>query len=306
MKKTILSIAAMLMTSSMSMAQFVETSTSVSYTGHAVPSGTPGFYSYQAYPSTTKYSEATCTTVFSGTLGGFDPNVYDATAVTPARSTGIIFYGGSIANVYAGTPCTANEPSFGFNVTGVDLSAVGNQKIKFDYQSDVALSLELQLKDVFYNGLLTAVPFNLVGDGALHTISIDFSSAVGGADLSSVRQISLSYPSSTLSPNFGVSIGNIKLGSVITSINNSSAVANANLYPNPSTGTTTISGTLTSVADVKITLVDMLGQEVKVIAEERTSTINTTFDVSSLKKGIYSVVTNIDGAPSKSQMLVVR
>ena len=50
----------------------------------------------------------------------------------------------------------------------------------------------------------------------------------------------------------------------------------------------------------------MLGQEVKVIAEERTSTINSTFDVSDLKKGIYSVVTNIDGAPSKSQMLVVR
>lgn len=307
MKKTILSIAAVLMTSFAANAQFVETATSVTYTGHTVPSGTPGFYAYQAYPAGTNYSEATCTTPFSGTLGGFDPTIYDATTVTPARSTGVIFYGGGIANVYAGTPCTANAPSFGFNVTGVDLSLPANQKVSFTYQSDVALALEFQLKDVFYNGLLSSVPFNMLGDNTPHTILLDFSSAVGGADLSSVRQISLTYPSSTKSPAFQTSIGNITLGSsVITAINNSTSVANANLYPNPSTGITTISGELKSVSDVKITLVDMLGQEVKVISEERTSTINTTFDVSTLKKGIYSVVTNIDGAPSKSQMLVVR
>lgn len=308
MKKTLLSIAAILMASYASQAQFVETTTSVTYSGNSVPSGTPGFYSYQAYPAT-KFSEGTCTTPFSGTLGGFDGTIYDATTVTPARTKGVIFYGGAIANVYAGTPCTANMPSFGFNVTGVNLSAAANQKITFDYQSDKALSLELQVKDVFYNAMLSSTPFNLIGDGAVHSIQIDFSSKVlTGADLSSIRQISLSYPSSTLSPSFGASIGNIKLGSVavITGINNSTSVANANLFPNPATGSATITGELKSVADVKITLVDMLGQEVKVILEERTSTINTTFDVSTLKKGIYSVVTNIDGAPSKSQMLVVR
>ena len=298
----------MLLTSGLSMAQFVETATSVTYTGHSVPTGTPGFYAYQAYPNP-KFSDNACTTTYTQTLGGFDPAFQDATAFTPPRSNGgAIINGGSIANIYAGTPCVANIPSFGFNSNGVDLSAPANQKITFEYQSNAALSLELQVKDVYYNGMLSSTPFNLIGDGNVHTISLNFASNVlSGADLTSIRQISFGYPSTTLSPAFAVSLANIKLGSaVITGINNSTSVANANLFPNPSTGTTTISGELKSVADVKITLVDMLGQEVKVITEERTSTINTTFDVSTLKKGIYSVVTNIDGAPSKSQMLVVR
>lgn len=308
MKKTILSIAAILMASFAANAQFVETATSVTYTGHTVPTGTPGFYAYQAYPSP-KYSEGTCTTTFSGTLGGFDANFQDATAITPARSNGgVIMFGGTIANVYSGSPCGANIPSLGLNVSGVDLSAAANQKITFQYQSDASINLELQVKDAFYNGMLSSTPFSLNGDGAVHTISLDFSTTVlTGADLSAIKQISFGYPSTTLSPNFGISLNNIKVGSaVVTAINNSGSVANANLYPNPSTGMTTISGQLNSVANVKITLVDMLGQEVKVITEERTNTINSTFDVSALKKGIYSVVTNIDGAPSKSQMLVVR
>ncbi|MDB5257212.1 MAG: hypothetical protein JWM14_1907 [Chitinophagaceae bacterium] len=308
MKKTILSITAIFVASFAANAQFVETSTSVTYTGHSIPSGTPGFYAYQAYPST-QFSDATCSTAFSGTLGGFDPSFQDATAIGSPRSNGgAIIFGGGIANVYSGSPCGANIPSFGFNSNGVDLSAAANQKITFEYQSDATLNLELQVKDVFYNGMLISTPFTLVGDGNVHTISLDFSGNINGAaDLSSIRQISFGFPTSTLSPSFGVSLNNIKLGSaVVTAINNSTSVANANLFPNPSTGTTTISGELKSVANVKITLVDMLGQEVKVISEEYTSTINSTFDVSTLKKGIYSVVTNIDGAPSKSQMLVVR
>ncbi|MDB5272031.1 MAG: hypothetical protein JWO58_398, partial [Chitinophagaceae bacterium] len=86
----------------------------------------------------------------------------------------------------------------------------------------------------------------------------------------------------------------------------STAIAQANLFPNPTTGMTTISGELNSVSNVKVALVDMLGQEVKVIMQEQTNSINTSFDVSTLKKGIYSVVYTIDGAPAKSQKLVVR
>lgn len=310
MKKTLLSLAAILMTSSLSMAQFVVTGTSIAFTGHTVPTGANTFYNYQPNNNGgTTYTSNTCATPVTG-LGGFDPAVYDATTNNcNCYTDGIIFYGGAIRTVFYGTVCTANSPSFGFSVgSAVNLSNTANQKITFSYQSNVALALELQLfSTTDYVGKLNSLPVNLIGDGAVHTVAIDFSSYVAtGAVMTNVNQVSLIYLSTTPSAGFQTALSNIKVGSVVTGLTNSTSVANANLFPNPSTGTTTISGELKSVADVKITLVDMLGQEVKVISEERTSTINTTFDVSTLKKGIYSVVTNIDGAPAKSQMLVVR
>jgi hypothetical protein len=327
MKKTILSIAAMLMTSSLSMAQFTLTSTSLTFTGNTNPAnGTHGQF-YNNQPNNgggTMYANNTCTTVITqgpgaAEVGGFDPSIHDPSS--GGNPSGVTFFGGKLRTVYYGATCTENIPSLGFHTgtnlgdlqtTGqdIDLSDPANQVIQFQYRSDASMTLELQLFDAFYNTKLVGVPaISIVGDNAYHTVDINFSAYKVGDDASmaACRQVSLLYNSTTLSPGFGFSLANIKLGSVlVTGINNSTSVANTNLFPNPSTGTTTISGELKSVSDVKITLVDMLGQEVKVIAEERTSTINSTFDVSTLKKGIYSVVTNIDGSPSKSQMLVVR
>jgi len=326
MKKTILSIAALLMTSGLSMAQFTyvpnaTTPTGLTFTANAVPStGYGRFYNDQPNNNgTTFFLDNACSVdPATGDVGGFDGAIHDAS--TGGGASGVTFFGGDVRNVFYGAPCTEHIPSVGFSTSNgtpplatngldIDLSDPANQIIQFDYKSQAALSLQLQLFDGAYNTKLVTVPVALLGDNAYHTKTINFSSSLIGASstLTDVRQVSLLYNSTVKSGTFVVSLANIKLGSaLVTGINNSTSVANANLFPNPSTGTTTISGELKSVADVKITLVDMLGQEVKVITEERTSTINTTFDVSTLKKGIYSVVTNIDGAPSKSQMLVVR
>jgi Secretion system C-terminal sorting domain len=310
MKKGLLTIAAMLMTASMSMAQFTVTGTSISFIGNTPPTGANTFYSYQPdNGGGVVYTDNTCTTPLA-TPGGFAPNVFDATT-NPCNcyAGGVIFYGGKIRSVFYGAQCTSNSPSFGFSVgSAVNLSNVANQKITFSYQSNAPLALELQLFNTAnFVGKLNSLPVNFLGDGLVHTQTIDFSGSVAnGAVMTDVNQISFIYLSNTASADFATALSNIKVGSVVTGLTNSTSVANANLFPNPSTGMTTVTGELKSVADVKVVLVDVLGQEVQVIMEERTSSINATFDVSSLKKGIYSVVTNIDGAPSKSQMLVVR
>jgi hypothetical protein len=190
--------------------------------------------------------------------------------------------------------------------TPLDLSATANQILKITIRTTKGGNYLLKMEDAANTSLIDPIPLSLTTSNQTVNVTLTVAS---GQSLASVKKLYFYYencPTQTQTSD-DIFISNFSVGSpLVTGINNSSSVANANLFPNPSTGTTTISGELKSVADVKITLVDMLGQEVKVIAEERTSTINTTFDVSTLKKGIYSVVTNIDGAPSKSQMLVVR
>ncbi|MDF2456265.1 MAG: Secretion system C-terminal sorting domain [Cytophagaceae bacterium] len=201
--------------------------------------------------------------------------------------------------------------------TPLDLSNTANQKLSMDLKSTFEgnprpLTYQVWLEKGFNeNSTPLTDPIDVAVTGTYQTFVLDFGANIAdGQDLTLVDKLVIKYDNcpTHITTNGDLFMKNVSAGSlaVITGLNNSSSVANANLFPNPSTGTTTISGELKSVSDVKITLVDMLGQEVKVISEERTSTINSTFDVSNLKKGIYTVVTNIDGAPAKSQMLVVR
>ena len=206
--------------------------------------------------------------------------------------------------------------------TPLDLSVAANRHIQVTLrnlnnatQAGMPINYTLRLENEGNTTpITTPVPLAVTGTKQVFNINLN-TYLVSGETLNSVKKIIFHYDGCPSGPFYSDGGGNpaslrvskFTVGSyVVTGINNSTSVANANLYPNPSTGMTTISGELKSVADVKITLVDMLGQEVQVISEQRTNSIDATFDVSALKKGIYSVVTNIDGAPSKSQMLVVR
>jgi hypothetical protein len=273
------------------------------------------------------YSDAGCSTPLaqgSGAtdLGGFDPAQYDATSVTPARPDGIIFYGGKIARVFYGTPCSPNDPSFGFHTgtsaggvasgTDVDLSATANQKISFSYTSDAAMTVYLQLLDQTYTGKLDdtkpATAINLIGDGASHTVSIDFSSAVlGGAVMTNVRQVSFIYSSTTLSPNFGIALANIKVGSAVTAVNPASyMVTSAVVYPNPASSSATLSMELKSNANVKVIISDLMGREMKVVSEGNFASTTETFSVADLAKGLYKVTYLVDGVPAQTQSLMVK
>lgn len=292
MKKTILSIAAVLMMSSSAFAQ-----------GYVQASGNDGFtYNCdEVAPTGLSWGNyfPTCAGVGGNGGGGWD--------ASPVNELKFGWGQSSAGRVY---------DIMGFS-TALNLNASASiQKITVDLKNTLngnplPLTYQVWLERGFNeNSVALTDEISINVTGTYQTFVIDFSGHIkSGENLSVVDKLIFKFdncPTHTTT-NGDLFMKNMSGGSLlVTGLNNSTSVANANLFPNPSTGKTTVSGELKSVADVRITLVDMLGQEVKVIAEERTSTINSTFDVADLKKGIYTVVTNIDGAPAKSQMLVVR
>jgi len=286
MKKTLLSIAALFMISASTYAQ-----------SYVQAAGNTGFtYDGEEFePAGLDWDEYYPVCDFSSTSGG---GGWDVAGVNEIKFS----WGQSVAGrVY----------DLMIFTTELDLSLPANQNVQFTLRTTVPLTYKFIVeKGLGGSSVSLTEPVNLALTTTDQIFNINLADhIVDGQDLSVVKKfvfIADRCPSNT-PINGDIIMSKVKVGSpLVTGLTNSTSVANANLYPNPSTGTTTISGELKSVSDVKITLVDMLGQEVKVISEERTSTINATFDVSTLKKGIYSVVTNIDGAPAKSQMLVVR
>jgi Secretion system C-terminal sorting domain len=77
---------------------------------------------------------------------------------------------------------------------------------------------------------------------------------------------------------------------VITGVQQAGQISANELYPNPATQQATLSYTVSTAANVRIALVNMVGQEVEVQNIERTAgNFQTTFDVSELPAGIYFV-----------------
>jgi len=80
------------------------------------------------------------------------------------------------------------------------------------------------------------------------------------------------------------------------------------LYPNPSSSETTLRFNLQTTSAVKISLLDVLGKEVKIIANQTLAAGEQNFSVNSdeaLSKGIYFVNLNVNGA-IMSQKLVIK
>lgn len=77
---------------------------------------------------------------------------------------------------------------------------------------------------------------------------------------------------------------------VITGVQQAGQISANELYPNPATQQATLSYSVSGAANVRIALVNMVGQEVEVQNIERTAgNFQTTFDVSELPAGIYFV-----------------
>jgi hypothetical protein len=100
-----------------------------------------------------------------------------------------------------------------------------------------------------------------------------------------------------------VSIGSCTVGSVNLAAAN---IASSKLYPNPVSDLANIELNLKSASDVKVTVSDMMGKEVAVVANGNYTTLNETINVANFSKGIYTVNYFVNGAPAKSEMMVVK
>jgi hypothetical protein len=198
--------------------------------------------------------------------------------------------------------------------TPLDLSTAANQRIKFTIRctngtSGTPVPYTLVMENDGNTGqLLNTVDIPLTNVN--QTYDIDLSTYIfSGANLSNVKKIIFYYERCPITSVVGddLFISNFKVGSSITGVTDSEGTfASANVFPNPSTGVTTITAELPSMTDVKVSLTDMYGREVKVIAEGNMTAINASFDVSNLAKGVYMVNYQVSGKATKVQKLVVR
>ena len=83
--------------------------------------------------------------------------------------------------------------------------------------------------------------------------------------------------------------------SQINSLENSVSVESSlKIYPNPAKSILTINMRLPSVTSAKVSLHDMLGNEVEVFAENVSGVFEKTFDIHSVRTGIYFVRINYE------------
>jgi len=92
----------------------------------------------------------------------------------------------------------------------------------------------------------------------------------------------------------------------VTSIKNASSLSDSKIFPNPVSDFANIELNLKSSSDVKITMNDMLGREIAVIAEGNMASYNGQVDVSSFEKGTYILSYLINGEPTKTELMIVK
>ncbi len=83
-------------------------------------------------------------------------------------------------------------------------------------------------------------------------------------------------------------------------------ISSSKLYPNPTSEIANVELELKSSSDVKVTLTDLMGKEVMTIASGTMSSLNESFSVTNLNKGIYTVNYFINGSAAKAEMLMVK
>lgn len=178
----------------------------------------------------------------------------------------------------------------------------GNDALKPEFQ--FALTTEYQVFEIDYTGNLTNV-WN----------------SQGALDQTKIAKIGLktnpgfaSYPETVGAKTYNaafngtVYVDYISLGdttALVAGMKNFN-IASSNLFPNPATENANIDLSLENVADVKVTLTDLMGREIQVISETRGTEVKESFNVANLQKGLYTVNYFVDGAPAKAELLMVK
>lgn len=76
----------------------------------------------------------------------------------------------------------------------------------------------------------------------------------------------------------------------VASIESISAIESTlKIYPNPAKSSLTINMRLPSISQARISLHDMLGNEVELFADNASGAFDKTFDINTLRSGIYFV-----------------
>jgi hypothetical protein len=107
-----------------------------------------------------------------------------------------------------------------------------------------------------------------------------------------------------------ISISSLQLGNcaakVGAGINELNTVTSSVIYPNPTSESFTAAIELKEISNVKVTLNDLTGREISVVANTKTASLNEVINVSTLAKGTYMVKFNVNGADAVTKLLMVK
>jgi hypothetical protein len=136
----------------------------------------------------------------------------------------------------------------------------------------------------------------------------NFTFAVDGAnDFTQVKKVVITMDNTAASSRAGaLFITNFSGGSLQTSTNEADFAGTTSIYPNPAVDEATLELSLNATSQVKVTLNDLLGKELMTIAEGQFSELKKEFSTQGLNKGVYTVSYNVNGKPSKSELLMVK
>ena len=223
----------------------------------------------------------------------------------------------------AGCPCpAANWANLTMNFT-YSINMKWNRTITLDIDNtgNAEMTLNVQVQDVngkYTDNVNVNVPAGFSGNRTLNYTN-KFRNYYGSVaqqglvDSTQINQINIQPVGGTwgaapwnkkFKGNF--TIDNFMVGGAVLGTNIATSVANAQLFPNPATDAATLKLELNSVSDVKVTLTDMMGREIAVIRKDNVSSLEESFDVSAFAKGLYTVNYFINGAPAKSELLMVK
>jgi hypothetical protein len=191
------------------------------------------------------------------------------------------FYINNMTIGSSSTPCTATTltPSFTSSSVGLTATLVGSNTggtpafQGWNFGDTTAIAT-------------TATASHAYSKSSTHTAKYIVYDACG-------VDYSVSHPVTVVAPTTAVSAAQANISST-------------KVYPNPVSDMVNVEMELKSSSAVKITLTDLMGKEVMTIANGNMSSLNESFSVANLNKGIYTVNYFINGSAAKAEMLMVK
>ncbi|MBX9852956.1 MAG: T9SS type A sorting domain-containing protein [Cytophagaceae bacterium] len=195
----------------------------------------------------------------------------------------------------------------------VTLNLTGQTKVYIRVKSSAALTLGVDLEDSGGDGTNSApVTQSIPGDNVFRTYAFNINTLIDyqgdAVDPAAISNAILTF-NKDVAPAFTgnvvfdwISFGNTPLGVR----NADDLITDSRIYPNPANSEVIVDLNLSSPADVKITVSNILGKELAIISEGKMNSCEKKFDVSAFVPGVYTVNYFVDGVRARSELLVVR
>lgn len=186
-----------------------------------------------------------------------------------------------------------------------------NLTVTFMIKSTVEIpSFKVQVTDNRTPGGFLDKFFTIPGGNILTKLEYTFTPeeiATKQIDLGAIDGLRINFNAIGEAVNSIVTFDMISVGQdVTTSTLAAEMIGSSKVYPNPSSERVNFESMLSTNANVRVSLCDMVGKELASYTNENNNVVNGSFDVSNLEKGLYNITYSINGAVTNSELVMVK